>query len=38
MRLMNTAFGEAVLPAEAEQVLRTFFEGMSSFMINRVES
>ena len=37
MRLMNRAFGEAALPADAEQVLRIFFDGMSSFMINRVE-
>jgi hemoglobin len=37
MRLMNSALGEAALPGEAEQVLRNFFEGMSSFMINRVE-
>jgi predicted membrane-bound spermidine synthase len=31
------AFGEAALPAEAEQVLRKFLDGMSSFMINRAE-
>ena len=37
MRLMNSAFGEAALPEEAEQVLRKFLDGMSSFMINRVE-
>jgi hemoglobin len=37
MRLMSSALGEAALPAEAEQVLRKFFDGMSSFMINRVE-
>src|SRR5580700_6584201 len=37
MRLMNSALGEVALPAEAEQVLRTFFDGMSSFMINRAE-
>ncbi len=35
IRLMNRAFGEAALPVEAEQVLREFLEGMSSFMINR---
>ncbi len=35
---MNSAFGEAALPAEAEQVLRKFLDGMSSFMINRVWS
>ena len=37
MRLMNNAFGEAGLPGEAEQVLRKFLDGMSSFMINRAE-
>jgi len=37
MRLMNNAFGEAGLPGEAEQVLRKFLDGMSSFMINQVE-
>ena len=37
MRLMDSAFGEAALPAEAEQLLRKFFDEMSSFMINRVE-
>jgi hemoglobin len=35
IQLMNSAFGEAALPVEAEQVLREFLEGMSSFMINR---
>jgi hemoglobin len=35
IQLMNGAFGEAALPEEAEQVLRKFFDGMSSFMINR---
>jgi hemoglobin len=37
IRLMNSAFGEAELPAEAEQVLRKFLDGMSSFMINQAE-
>src|ERR1700683_5615828 len=37
MRLMNSAFEEAALPAEAEHVLRKFLDGMSSFMINRGE-
>ena len=37
MRLMNRALGEAALPAEAEQVLRKFLDGMSSFMINQNE-
>jgi len=35
MRLMNGAFAEAKLPAEAEQVLRQFFEQMSVHMINQ---
>jgi hemoglobin len=38
MRLMNSAFGESALPTEAEQVLRKFFDEMSTFMINRVEA
>src|SRR6202011_6217706 len=37
MRLMNNSFGEAALPAEGEQVLRSFIDGMSSFMINQAE-
>jgi hypothetical protein len=36
-RLMNRALAEAALPEDAEQVLRKFFDGMSSFMINQVE-
>jgi hemoglobin len=35
MQVMNQAFAEAALPAEAEQHLRTFFEQMSQFMINQ---
>jgi hemoglobin len=35
MRLMDNAFGEASLPGEAEQVLRKFFDEMSTFMINQ---
>jgi hemoglobin len=35
MRLMNKAFAEAALPTEVEQHLRTFFDQMSTFMINR---
>jgi hemoglobin len=34
MQVMNQAFVEAALPAQAEQNLRTFFEQMSTFMIN----
>jgi hemoglobin len=37
MRMMNSALGEAALPGEAEQVLRKFLDGMSSFMINQAE-
>jgi hypothetical protein len=37
MRLMDNAFGEASLPGEAEQVLRKFFNEMSTFMINQPE-
>jgi len=35
MQLMNNAFAEAALPADAEQLLRSFFEQMSIFMINQ---
>lgn len=35
MQLMNNAFAEAALPAEAEQLLRSFFEQMATFMINQ---
>ena len=35
MQLMDKAFADAGLPAEAEQVLRAFFEQMSTFMINQ---
>ena len=31
---MNNAFAEAGLPAEAEQLLRAFFDQMATFMIN----
>ena len=34
MQLMNEAFVDAALPREAEQLLRAFFEHMSTFMIN----
>src|SRR6202158_4261374 len=37
MRLMTSAFREAALPEEAEQVLRKFLDEMSSFMINQGE-
>lgn len=35
MQRMDAAFQEAALPAEAEKYVREFFEGMSTFMINR---
>ena len=35
MKLMDNAFAEAALPAEAEQLLHAFFEQMSTFMINQ---
>ena len=37
MQLMSNALTEAALPVEAEQILRTFLDGMSTFMINRGE-
>lgn len=37
MRLMDNALAEAALPPEAEAVLREFFEGTATFMINRPE-
>jgi hemoglobin len=37
MGLMTAALREAALPEEAEQVLREFLDGMSTFMINQVE-
>ena len=35
MQLMNNAFADAALPAEAEGMLREFFDGVATFMINR---
>lgn len=35
MHLMDKAFVEAALPDEAVVLIRSFFEGMSTFMINR---
>jgi hemoglobin len=34
MQLMTKALDESQLPPEADDVLRRFFDGMSSFMIN----
>jgi len=38
MQLMNNAFAEAALPIEAEQLIRMFFEQMSTFMINQADT
>jgi truncated hemoglobin YjbI len=38
MRLMENALGEASLPSKAEEVLRKFFNEMSTFMINQSEA
>src|SRR5580692_2207935 len=38
MHLMTSAFREAALPREAEQVLRQFLDGMSTFMINHASA
>jgi hemoglobin len=35
IQLMNNAFAEAALPPEAESMLREFFNGVATFMINR---
>lgn len=37
MQFMDAAFKEAALPEAAEKHIREFFEGMSTFMINRLE-
>jgi len=34
MQLMNEAMADTTLPPEAEEFLRTFLEGMSTFLIN----
>jgi hemoglobin len=38
MQLMHNALAQVALPPEAELLLRTFFEQMSTFMINQGES
>jgi hemoglobin len=38
IRLMENALGEASLPSKAQEVLRKFFNEMSTFMINQSES
>ncbi len=35
MHLMSNAFADAALPVDVEQLLRAFFEHMSTFMINQ---
>jgi hypothetical protein len=37
MRLMNSALGQAALPEKAEQVLRKFFDEISTIMTNQPE-
>jgi len=37
MQLMSTAISEAALPAEVEDAMRMFLDGMSTFLINRAE-
>ena len=37
MHLMNNALAQAALPPEAEHLLRTFLEQMSTFMINQAD-
>jgi len=36
--LMNRALDEAALPAEADAILRAFFDGVSEMLINRAET
>lgn len=35
IQLMNNALAEAALPPEADSILRQFFDGVATFMINR---
>lgn len=37
MQLMNNALSETALPPEVESMLREFFDGVATFMINRAE-
>jgi hemoglobin len=37
VQLMGAAFQEAMLPPEAERVLRAFFESTASFLVNKAE-
>jgi hemoglobin len=38
MQLMDAALKQAAFPEDAEKYVRHFFEGMSTFMINRAET
>jgi len=35
IQIMDKAFAEAALPPDAESILRQFFEGVATFMINQ---
>jgi hemoglobin len=37
MQLMSVAIAEAALPAEVEDAMRMFLDGMSTFLINRAD-
>jgi hemoglobin len=37
MQLMSEAMAEAALPAEVENAMRVFLDGMSTFLINRTD-
>ena len=38
MQLMTEALAEAGLPADVEDVMRTFLDGIATFLINRVQT
>jgi hemoglobin len=38
MRLMTDALAEAGLPADVEDVMRTFLDGIATFLINRAQT
>jgi hemoglobin len=35
VELMNAALDESILPAEAERILRSFFDSTATFLVNR---
>jgi hemoglobin len=37
MQLMSVAIAEAALPAEVEDAMRMFLDGMSTFLVNRAD-